>query len=345
MWRWLAAALAAHVAVLLGLTFVAPSRFSLREVTRGATMGASGMGEERFVWFSVDRSDGERPPVAPGDSRIADVPGAASSPPQAPDAARKRVPAPFHSGRDDATLESAEEGTPPQATPRKSSSVGPRLAGLGKSPGQIPGTLGTTDRGIQLSIGLSDALAIVSKSPDQARPAAIQTHLDRALASQDLANGRGPGGAVAAAASRIAQEIGPNWGSVLLATVVDRDGRVIDVELLDAAGAGWARVPQALFRALRQLTLPIGRAMATRGVRIVTRVAAALRLPSGALAPVRVIPPGNATREYRDAPTRDASSQPPPQGLPMLGLEFDVADIGQPRRKVVSVQTVSVTPL
>ncbi len=326
MWRWLAAALAAHVAVLLVLTLIVPVTRTLvppRAVMAGEEAGASRIGGERTVWLSVDAPNVPNVPNVPGVSRGARA--------EAPDAAPKNVAPP----------------PPGRSHPSDGESRGPeaQAAGLGDSADHIPGTLGTTERGIRLGLGFSEALAMVRKSPDQARPAAIQTQLDRALASSDLASGRGPGGAVATAASEIAREIGPNWGSVLLATVIGSDGRVVDVELLDAAGAGWTRVPRALFRALRHLTIPLGTAMAKRGVRIVTRIASALRLPSGALAPVRVTPPTEAARQYRDAPTSTAGAERSAKGVPLLGLEFDVADIGQPRRKVVSVQTLSVTPL
>lgn len=344
MWRWLAAALAAHVAVLLGLTLIVPVTRTLappRAAMAGKEAGARGTAGDRNVWVSLDVTDVTSEPAesdgpatgasaAPAYRRAARS-AARGARAKAPEVAPNRVATP-PPGR---SHPSGDELNGPGAQP----------AGLGDSADHIPGTLGTTERGIRLGLGFSEALAMVRESPDQARPAAIQTHLDRALASSDLASGRGPGGAVATAASEIAREIGPNWGSVLLATVIGSDGRVVDVELLEAAGAGWTRVPQALFRALRQLSIPLGRAMAKRGVRIVTRIASALRLPSGALAPVRVIPPGDTARQYRDAPTGNASRQPPPQGVPVLGLEFDVADIGQPRRRVVSVQTLSVTPL
>ena len=234
----------------------------------------------------------------------------------------------------------------PATTPDQADSHNARLGDLSGSAPGIPGplgTLGSSERGIQLGLNLSDALAVVRESPSNTPADAVEKHLHHALASHDLESGRGPSGAIATAASNVAREIGPNWGTVLLATVIGANGQVLDVELLDAAGPGWTRVPRALFRALRGRTIPVS--IAKNGVRVVTRLGAALRLPSGATSRVRVVSPTEPTQKYRDAPLNDSSIAQSPQGLAMPRLSFDVADIGQPRRKVVSVHTVSVTPL
>lgn len=332
MWRWIVAALAAlaaHIAVLVALTLLAPRPPGWR-VAVSTAPDASGAGEEVSVF--VDEMSGARTREAR--EEVSSRPPTSATPPP-PNAALKpdrRARAPDAAGQKEDVGKAPSE---PKA----------RRAQLGDLTGPIPGTLGSSAAGIQLGLRFADALAVVGASPDRERDLsdAIETHLHHALASHDLASGRGPGGAIATAASAVAREIGPNWGMVLLATVIGANGEVLDVELLDAEGAGWAQVPRALLRALRGRSVAVG--IAKNGVRVVTKVAAALRLPSGALAPIRVLSPTEPDHVYRDAPMSESSTPAPPGTIPSPKIRFDLADIGAPRRKVVSVQTLSVTPL
>lgn len=151
-------------------------------------------------------------------------------------------------------------------------------------------------------------------------PALPEVSKDRAgevvrdlLDAHDSAIGVGFGGPVATAAHQASlSSSAPQTGDATLEAIADRSGAVIDVHVVSGMPSpnAWASVASATLAGLRSQRLRVG----GRGASVVVKVEAKVRLPSGA----------NSGLERKGA-----------------GAQFDLADIGAVKLRVVSARVIS----
>ncbi len=152
-------------------------------------------------------------------------------------------------------------------------------------------------------------------SKEKQLEAKLDAQLKAGLDAKDTEAGTGYGGPVASAAHGAAQgSLAPEAGFATFDVQTDAAGTITGVKLVDfnADKAGWEYVASGMRKTLstQKLRVPTG----ANGVYVRVRVEASMKLPSGAKKGVQV------------------------QGL---GFGFDVADIGQQPKRVVSARVLS----
>lgn len=311
MVRWLTAAVVAHIGFLLALAFLTPAPHRLRSAPNATPRPI-----EVALLTTPARTEPDDPrPPEPAKAELSD-PFAASPPRPSPEPrfapiAPQPLPPPpaeaplaVHTSADGNAADVRVGEAPADPAPRKKTLDG-----------------APPDPGIRLFPSQSDALAMMENNAPlgpRAAPSAFQRNLEREHLARSTRAGMGPAGAVASAARVTARELAPNEGEARLVTTIDASGRVTSVRVLNGRGADWTRIAAALKRALEKRALQVG--AAPRGVQVITKIAVAYRLPSGAS---------------------------PSAGFNGVGASgtFDISDIGATARRVVSVQTEAVTPL
>ncbi len=163
----------------------------------------------------------------------------------------------------------------------------------------------------------SVAAAPVSKeAKEKAAAAKLDAQLKSALDAKDTETGGGFGGPVVSAAHSTAGA-STAMGYATFDVSTDAFGTVTLVRVVDFGGdgKGWQAMAKDLHASLggRKLRVPTGAA----GVSVRIRVEAAMKYPSGATKPIS-----------------------PMIGAGSVGGSFDVADIGQPKKRMVSVRIV-----
>lgn len=163
----------------------------------------------------------------------------------------------------------------------------------------------------------SSSSADVPVSKEVAAAKKLDTQLKSALDAKDTETGTGFGGPVVSAAHSAA---GPSTalGYATFDVTTNAFGVVTMVRVVDFGGdsKGWQAMAKDIHSTLgsHKLRVPTGAA----GVSVRIRVEAAMKYPSGALKPIT-----------------------PMVGAGTVGGEFDVADIGQSKKRVVSVRIVA----
>lgn len=158
----------------------------------------------------------------------------------------------------------------------------------------------------------------VAVSKQKAAEAKLDAQLKSALDAKDTEVGSGFGGPVVSAAHAAANPSGAmGWATFDVST--DALGTVTMVRVVDFGGGdskSWQSVAKGIHATLgaTHLRVPPGAA----GVAVRIRVDAAMKYPSGATTPIT-----------------------PMIGAGTVGGSFDLADIGQPKRRIVQVRIVA----
>lgn len=162
----------------------------------------------------------------------------------------------------------------------------------------------------------ADATEPTKAAKEKAAAAKLDTQLKSALDAKDTETGSGFGGPVVSVAHATAGA-STAMGYATFDVSTDAFGRVTMVRVVDFGGDGksWQAMAKDLHASLggRKLRVPTGAA----GVSVRLRIEAAMKYPSGAMKPVS-----------------------PMVGAGTVGGSFDVADIGQSKKRMVSVRIV-----
>lgn len=163
----------------------------------------------------------------------------------------------------------------------------------------------------------ADVTEPTKAAKEKAAAAKLDTQLKSALDAKDTETGSGFGGPVVSVAHSTAGA-STAMGYATFDVSTDAFGTVTMVRVVDFGGDGksWQAMAKDLHASLggRKLRVPTGAA----GVSVRIRIEAAMKYPSGAVKPVSpMIGPGT------------------------VGGSFDVADIGQSKKRMVSVRIVS----
>ena len=165
---------------------------------------------------------------------------------------------------------------------------------------------------------ISPKMSDVPISKENAAEAKLDAQLKSALDSKDTETGSGFGGPIVSAAHSVAApSTAMGWATFDVTT--DALGSVTMVRVVDFGGGdskSWQSVAKGIHATLgsTHLRVPTG----ASGVAVRIRVDAAMKYPSGATSPIT-----------------------PMIGAGTVGGSFDLADIGQPKRRIVQVHIVS----
>jgi hypothetical protein len=200
--------------------------------------------------------------------------------------------------------------TPPTTSP--SGEAAPKVAA------KIPSLINLDSPGSHAVIWPSSSpSADGSVSKEKAAAAKLDSQIKSMLDAKDTETGSGFGGPVVSAAHAAASPSGA-LGYATFDVSTDALGKVTLVRVVDFGGdsKSWQNMAKDIHAQLgsTRLKVPTGAA----GVSVRIRVEAAMKYPSGATTPIS-----------------------PMVGAGSVGGSFDVADLGQPKRRMVNVRIVS----
>ncbi len=300
MLRWLAIALALHVAVLGVFAWLTPSP---REAASAEPSPSLELIYASVEPVSVD--DGARGEQDPADAERLAATSSPAAVPSRPERARAVGEA------ERTALGSSDFGAAEGAAAEAQGAGGASaVPAEGAEPSSAPVRL-------MLTPGeLHDFARRVDATPRAGRPRqSIQRALEQGRLQQVVAAGGGGTGLLISAARDAARAGGPAEGRARFLTVLDSEGRITGVTLAEG-GSEWDDVLRALLQALLGRSVPVGHT--ARGLHAEIEVDVAYRLPSGR---------GSAI------------------GQDGLGFDFDVADAGAGRTRVVRTRLVGLEPL
>lgn len=203
------------------------------------------------------------------------------------------------------------QGAPPIASADPSKPKIPPLIDLG-SPGKHAIILPQP----QTQPGSGQGKADVPMTPEEAAAKKLDAELKASLDAKDAAKGSNFGGPVASAAHGASLgSHAPQVGWATFDVFTDAAGNVTGVKVMDfnVDPQGWAEVAKRIQAALASKKLQVpGDA---NGVHVRVRVEASMRLPSGATKGVTLSKKG-------------------------MGIDFDLADIGSSKTRVVTVRVI-----